>query len=104
MAGNGFLLAADWGWPLAAPLPAGVTHVGLRAHHIGLGPGENPLRVRVERIIDNVFSWILMAQTPGGGRLRLETDRDAVLPEAGSEITIHISGEHIMLLTGGGDP
>ena len=104
VAGNGFLLAADWGWPLAAPLPAGVTHVGLRAHHIGLGPGENPLRVRVERIIDNVFSWILMAQTPGGGRLRLETDRDAVLPEAGSEITIHISGEHIMLLTGGGDP
>ena len=98
---DGALYASDWGWTLAGDLPEGVTHVGLRAHHIALGPGENSLEVRVKQIIDNVFSWIIMVVTPGGGLLRLELDRDTPLPPEGGQITVHVERKHIMLLTGG---
>ena len=97
-AGDDGLLASDWGWPLAGTLPAGVTHLGIRAHHIGLGPGPNPLQVRVSRIIDNVFSWVVMVRTPGGGQLRLELAREVPLPAEGETVTVHAESEAVMLL------
>ena len=86
--GEDTLYAADWGAVLRcpSPLPGAPRHVAIRAHHIELAemPGENVVSCRVTRVIRDVFSTIVMAETAGGGRLRLELDPadwDARSPE-----------------------
>ena len=82
---DGRLEALDWGVALDAgqPLPAGLTHVGVRAHYIRPvdGPGPNRLLCRVERVVSEVFSTVVMLSTPGGdqgfARMRIELDKAA---------------------------
>ena len=96
------LWCADWGVCLrpAGPIPAGLSHVGVRAHSLGFEPAENALPCRVERVIDNVFSYIVMLRTPGGGLLRMEYDKGLHAPPAAdAELTVYFSSDAILLLT-----
>ena len=93
---------ANWGWTLPAlPVPPGFSTVGIRAHSLRLGPGPVSLDCGLERVIDNVFSYILMLRTPGGGLLRVECDKSTPLPPLGAPVTVHTNPEEILLLTGG---
>ena len=51
--------------------------VGLRSHYIHISDEarENSFEVTVERVIDDVFSTVVMVKTPGGGVLRLEMEK-----------------------------
>ena len=96
------ICCADWGVSLraAGQIPSGLTHVGLRAHSLSFEPAENALPCRVERVIDNVFSYIVMLRTPGNGLLRMEFDKGLHVPPAvGAELTVYCSPEAILLLT-----
>ena len=75
--------------------------MGIRAHSLRPGPGPVSLDCRVERVIDNVFSDIIMLRTPGSGLLRMETPVGAVQASA---LQVHVPPEEILLLTGGGAP
>lgn len=82
-AGDGQVEALDWGVTLtpAGPLPEGLSHIGVRAHYIKPvdGPGPNRLPCTVERVVENVFSTVVMLSTPGGSqgfsRLRIELEK-----------------------------
>ena len=103
---EGELLCLDWAWKLPAlSPPPGLSHVGIRAHSLRLGPGPISLRCRLDRVMDNVFSEILMLRTPGPGLLRLELPKAASRGFApGQTLTVHIAPEDILLLTGGDAP
>jgi molybdate transport system ATP-binding protein len=106
-AGPGLVRALDWNADLRIPgeLPEGATHLGVRAHYIGIvsGPGENVLRCKVDRVIDDVFSTIVMLDTGAGqgpySLLRIEMTKDkwAALGEP-REVYAHIAPGDIMLL------
>ena len=94
--------AVDWGVTLRCDAPSDLRYVAVRAHHIALaeGEGENVVPCRVLRVVDDVFSTVVMASTPGGeteqSRLRVEleksawTDRDTVY--------LRLPPEHLMTL------
>lgn len=97
---DGRLSCEAWGWTLpACPVPDGLTHVGIRAHSLHLGQGAICLPCTVERVIDNVFSYILMLQTPGAGQLRLEFDKEHPAPPVGAEVSVHVPAAELLLLT-----
>ena len=81
---DGRVEALAWGVTLtcARPLPQNLTHVGVRAHFLRpvAEPGKNVIPCRVVRVIDNLFSNIVMLATPGGSEgqslLRLELDKE----------------------------
>jgi molybdate transport system ATP-binding protein len=95
----------DWGVTLrtAAEVGPGITAVGVRAHHIVPGPGaENNIPCAVSRVIEDVFSTIVMLTTPGDGLLRLELDKEAWARLGQPEkLTVHVLPEQVMVLTGG---
>ena len=98
---DGSLLCGAWGWRLPPlPVPPGLSHVGIRAHSLELGPGPLSLDCRLDRVIDNVFSYILMLDTPGPGQLRVECDKNTPLPALGAPVTLHTDPGQLMLLTG----
>jgi molybdate transport system ATP-binding protein len=100
----------DWGVTLrtAAEVPANVTAVGVRAHHIvPIAAGENDIPCTVVRVIEDAFSTVVMLATPGGNTgktlLRLELDRGRWAALGGPDrLTVHIAPEQVMALTGGG--
>ena len=52
-------------------------------------------------MIDNVFSYIVMLQTPAGGLLRMEFDKELHRPpEAGQQLTVYLRPEAVLLLRG----
>ncbi len=84
-AGPGLLACEDWGVTLrtSLPVPAGVTHAGIRAHYFETHGAddasdavENAIPCTVERVIDSTFSTIVMARTPGSTPLRYECEKD----------------------------
>ena len=96
----------DWGIDLrtAAEVGTEITAVGVRAHHLVPGVGtENNIPCTVSRVIEDVFSTIVMLITPGGGLLRLELDKEnwTALGDP-KELTVHVAPERVMALTGGG--
>ena len=131
---DGRLRCEDWGWVLPAlPAPRGLTHVGIRASGLRPGPGRISLSCTVERVIPNLFSGIVILNTPGSKRLRMELppgsepprpapphreeaaadegdrrDADAAaraaIPAAGTALTVHAAPEDLLLLTGGDAP
>ncbi len=84
-AGERSLACADWGVTLACAQPVdGCEHAGIRAHYLHViaadatpEPGLNVIDCTVDRVIDNIFSTIVMCGTPGGAQLRVELDKDA---------------------------
>ena len=100
---DGRVLASRWGAALTPPRAPGPDEqtLGIRAHDLRLeGPGE-AIDCRVDRVIDNVFSYILMLRTPGEGLLRLERPKAGFTPPAaGAALTVYVRREDMMLLTG----
>lgn len=104
---GGKIEALDWGVTLtaSAPPPTGFTHVGVRAHylHIVGGPGENTFLCPVERVIEDVFSTVVLLRTPGGeggfSRLRLELDKpDWAALNAPAALWIYMEPDDLLLL------
>ena len=107
---DGRVEALDWGVELeaASPLPEGLAHVGIRAHFIrpAEGPGPNRLPCRVLRVVEEMFSTVVMLATPGGGRgpsrLRMELDKAAWAALGNpKELWVELSPKDLLLLTGG---
>ena len=105
-AGERRIRALDWGAELVCrdALPEG-RYAAIRAHHISVvdAPGENVLACRVLRVIDDVFSVIVMVSTPGGdtaqSRLRLELDKSDWTHWADRDMLyLQLLPERIMLL------
>ena len=97
---DGRVRCEAWGWTLPArPVPEGLSHVGVRAHSLRPGRGEISLDCSVDRVIDNVCSYILMLQTPGAALLRMECDKNMPVPSVGAPVTVHVLQEDILLLT-----
>ena len=97
---DGSLRCEAWGWILPPrPIPAGLTHVGVRAHSLRPGPGAISLPCTVDRVMDNVFSYIVMLRTPGPEPLRMECDKETPVPRVGDPVAVHISSEELLLLT-----
>ena len=109
-AADGMVEALDWGITLypGQPLPEGLTHIGVRAHYIrpAEGPGPNALPCRVERVVENVFSTVVMLSTPGGSqgfsrlRIELEKERWAALAHQ-DPLWLELPAKDLLLLTGG---
>ena len=92
----------DWGAELfCGEIPKELQYAAIRAHHIEIaeGPGENVIPCRVQRVIGDVFSTILMAETNGGTPLRVELEHaDDLQAKAGETLYLRIPEERIMLL------
>ncbi len=95
-----------WGVRLKAGRAlGGEKHIGIRAHHIHIAGGdeENRLRCRVVRVIEDMFSMILML-IPENARanaplLRMELSGEEYKTVAGAEnIEICVSPDDILLL------
>lgn len=104
-AGRQRVEALDWGVILDAgrPVPDDLAYVGIRAHFLAPHPGPNPIPCRVERVVEDVFSTVVMLSTPGGyegsARLRWELEKDAWAALGGPEaVTLSVSPGDIMLL------
>ena len=107
---DGRVEALDWGVELEAnaPLPEHLSHVGIRAHFLRPvdGPGPNRLPCTVERVVDEMFSTVVMMTTPGGAqgfsRLRIELDKAAWAALGNpKELWVELPRERLLLLTGG---
>ena len=105
---DGMVEALDWGVTLnpGQPLPEGLTHIGVRAHYIRpvSGPGPNTLPCKVERVVENVFSTVVMLSTPGGSqgfsRLRIELEKDRWAALAGLDpLWLELPSKDLLLLT-----
>lgn len=74
-------------------------YVGLRAHYFSLEGGENRIDCEIERIIEDVFSTIIMLKTGGLELIRLETDKNrATGLKNGDRISVYIAPKDILLL------
>ena len=96
----------DWGVTLRCSAPQDVRYLAVRAHHIRIAdaPGENVLTCRVQRVIDDVFSAVVMAETPGGdaaqSRLRVELPKEnASHLQRGDTVLLQLPAEALMPLT-----
>lgn len=92
--------ALDWGLTLKLARPAeGVTAVGIRAHDIRLGEGENRLLCRVEEEMENPFSCLVIARPEGAASpIVFETDKEGWRAERGQEVRLNLPPEAILPL------
>ena len=98
--------AVDWGAELRVPaVPDGAALLGIRAHYIrpAAEEGENVIRCRVRRVVDDVFSTIVMLTPPGGegeyARIRVEmTKEEWAALDNPAELLLYMEPEAIMLL------
>ena len=107
--GETSVCALDWGVELTCAAPVGdkITHVGVRAHYLTLvgSEGENVIPCTVERVVENLFSTVVMFSTPGGSkgfsRLRLELPKGKWGTVQGrGKYYLHISPSDLMQLAG----
>ena len=97
----------DWGLTLSCgrPVPEGVRRIGIRAHHVrpAAPDGENCFACTVERVVEDVFSTIVLLRPEGAAPeaplLRMELDRDVwqAVPDKG-RLAVSIPPEAILLL------
>ena len=100
--GEGLLECSGWGVTLRTALPVSeqTRYAGIRAHYFLLEEGPNPIPCRVERVIENLFSTVVMLRTPGPELLRLELEKERWAALAGrEELTLFIRPEDVMPLT-----
>ena len=97
----------DWGLTLSCgrPVPEGVCRIGIRAHHVrpAAPGGENCFACTVERVVEDVFSTIVLLRPEGAAPeaplLRMELDKEAwqAVPDK-SHLTVSVPPEAILLL------
>ena len=96
----------DWGVTLRTAQQVGedVTFAGYRAHFFDLvdGPGENVIECRAQRVIDNIFSVIIMLQPANAtALLRYELPQDVWQAQnAAATVYLRARPECVLLLTG----
>lgn len=95
------IFAEDWGISLKVERSdANCKYVGVRAHYIlpASRLGENTFACKIIRVIDDVFSVVLLVRPIGGGTdLRVELPKEREYLE-GEELLFHISEEDVMQL------
>ncbi len=95
------VLALDWGVELELGRPVGdAEYIGIRAHDIQEGDGENALRGRVLEAIENPFSVTLRVLTPAGGaagEILCRTSKKRWTGDADA-LTIHMPKQFLLLL------
>ena len=100
--------AVDWKTELEVelPLPEELEYVGIRAHFVKPvdGPGPNRVRCRVERVVTEAFSTVIMMATEGGcegyARLRMELPQEQWESLGGpGELCVELSPDDILPLT-----
>jgi len=109
--GEKSVYAIDWETELkcAAPVPENAVFIGVRAHYVTPardGESDNIVPCRVSRVIDNLFSVIIMMsprgiEQRGGYRgIRMELSRqEAEGIKTGDLINIYIDPKNIILLS-----
>ena len=106
---DGRVEALDWGVVLSPgrPLPEGLTFLGIRAHFLRPAgvPGPGRLHCRVLRVVEEMFSTVVMLSTPGGDqgacRLRMELDKAAwAALDDPKELWVELPSDELMFLTG----
>ena len=88
-----------WGVTLrAARSEEGDDAVGIRAHHLYVAQDgeENAIPCTVERIIEDVFSTVVMLRTASGGTLRMEVENGRFA--VGQALTVAVKPEHVLSL------
>ena len=97
----------DWGLTLSCgrPVPEGIWQIGIRANHFrpAAPGGENCFACTVERVVEDVFSTIVLLRPEGAAPeaplLRMELDKEAwqAVPDK-SHLTVSVPPEAILLL------
>ena len=108
--GNAVLLP-QWGLTLSCgrAVPADTRRVGIRAHHVRPAEsGENAFSVRVLRVVEDVFSTIVLLRPEGAAEgappLRMELDKETWQAISGWEkLTVSVQAEDILLLRPSGE-
>lgn len=99
--------ALDWGVVLQTSRDATQSdaYIGVRSHYLKLAQqeGSNCFPCRVERLIEDVFSGILILSTPGGdvgySQIRIDTTKEIMSGlQEGQKILVYAAPEDIMLL------
>ena len=98
------VIASDWNCrlKLSGDIPAGTDCIGIRAHYIRPADGEpdNVISCRVDRVIEDVFSTVIMLMPLGGSEhIRMELDKELWNSFSNMKyIDIYIPPEAIMTL------
>lgn len=99
--------AVDWGIILTceSAVPEDVRYVGIRAHYLVPGGGENEIRCSIVKVIDDVFSTVAMlwpekaVEQAGRALLRIEMEKAAWQAlDAQDRLTVHVSPKDVLLL------
>ena len=99
--------AKDWDVALetAEPVFDGARYIGVRSHYLTLSdaPGVNTFPCRILRLIEDVFSGIVILATPGGetgySQIRIDTTKQALAQlREGQEVLVQAKPADIMLL------
>ena len=119
-AGEGQVYAEDWHVTLRyeGVKPAGFCHVGIRSHYLcpvseeEAKRQENVFRCRIEKVIEDVFSMVLMVRPVAAvnpdmdsheGRIRVELSKECWdmfcrKEDVSGDILIHVEPKDVMLL------
>ena len=105
--GEKSLFCDEWGLSLTTAIPVDdeVEYVGIRAHYfeaVKSSSGcENVISCKVDRVIDNTFSTIVMTRTPQGALLRYECSKES-WERLGQpcQLMLSIAPEYVMPLRG----
>ena len=105
------VLLPQWGLTLSCgrAVPADTRRVGIRAHHVRPAEsGENAFSVRVLRVVEDVFSTIVLLRPEGAAEgvppLRMELDKETWQAISGREkLTVSVQAEDILLLRPSGE-
>lgn len=94
------VLALDWGTELTLDRPAGEARfIGIRAHDIQEGDGENALHCTVLEAVENPFSVTLRLLPPGGdaaGELLCRTSKKRW--DGAGTLTVRLPAKSLLLL------
>lgn len=105
--GENRIVLPEWGVALTVsrPVPEGATVLGIRSHYIGpeVEGTENRFLCRVEAVIENVFSTVVLVRPEGGAAdcpaIRLELEKEVWQRFAGAEtLEVGVRPEDLLLL------
>ena len=98
--GQNRALALEWNIPLQSLSHSkNFSSIGIRAHDICLGPGENSFFGRVVEEMENPFSYSLMLLPQGATNpIVCEVDKDTWRAQRASEVEAHIPSQAILWL------
>lgn len=96
------ILAVDWGIRLKVEKdPSQVRYLGIRAHDLQLGVGENTIRCEILQVVENPFSYTVFlraADQKDASLLLWEADKKEWTPGDKKWIDIQILPERMILL------